>query len=379
MTQAPDEKDCQSMAQSITPEPNTAHPTARSTVFVIRLTPQMMLVLLLLLSACGGAPEEAGVVEPTATPVPAVLALVFPMDVSEDTDTAALAGEIRRRSDLVVDVRTVDTGSTALDAACEPAEDSIPAAVWLDGLSYAVAAARACGQPVLQVGRVSLDEEIDESDALEATVEAEDASDDETEIIATDEADGTAEPSGDIPDNIFTGLPGVIVVNSDLDAADLTAINENTYCRTDVEDMYSWLLPLMMFRAEGIDLTSSTIAVVDIEDGTAEALLQAVADGQCTMAGLSQADAANLPENVEILRTLPSIPFGVLVMPSELDAATRDAVIEALVTMAEDAEVSGLLTPSLRQERLLPATTEDFAELNNFIASTGLNLAALDQ
>jgi ABC-type phosphate/phosphonate transport system substrate-binding protein len=353
---------------------------AKQTIFVIRLTPQMMLILLLLLSACGAAPEEVNVAEPTATPEPPVLALVFPADEAGETDTVLIAGEIRRRSGLVVDVRTVDSDSAALTAACEVAEDNIPAAVWLEGMSYAVASSRACGQPVLQVGRVALDDDFDESDIV-VTEEAEtDETTDtaDTEIIPTEES-GTAEPSDSVPANIFTGLPGVIVVNSDVEAADLTAINENTYCRTDVEDTYSWLLPLMTFRAEGVDLTSTAITVVDVDGGTAEALLQAVADGQCAMAGLSQSDAANLPENVQILRTTPAIPFGVLVMPSELDATTRDAVIDALVTMAEDAEVSGLLTPSLRQERLLPATTDDFAELNTFVASTGLNLASLDQ
>jgi ABC-type phosphate/phosphonate transport system substrate-binding protein len=338
----------------------------KPTVFVYRLTPQMVLILLLLLSACGGAAEEVSV------------ALIFPADEDGELDTAVIAGEFRRRSDLVVDVRTVDTSGTALDAACEPSEDGVLSAVWLNGLSYAVAAARGCGQPVLQVGRVDIDSDFDETGISQATEESGETADD-TEIIPTEEAEGTEEPSNSVPANIFTGLPGVIVVNSEVDAADLTAINENSYCRTDVDDLYSWLLPLLIFRAEGVDLTSSEITIVEVDENTSEALLQAVADGQCAMAGLSQADAANLPENVEILRTSPSIPFGVLVMRSELDPATRDAVIDALVTIAEDSEVSGLLTPALRQERLLPATAEDFSELNNFIASTGLDLASFDQ
>lgn len=356
------------------------HLTLRRMGSFQRLSPQMILILLLLLSACGGAQDDPNaVVEPTATPQPPVLTLIFPADEAGETDTAAIAGEIRRRSGLTVDVRLVET-SAALDAACTPSEEGIPAAVWLEGIPYAAAVARACGLPVMQVGRVPVDADLSESDATEepdgeATEEA------SVEIIATESTDITAtdEPSRQIPANVFTGLPGVIVVNSDESAAELSAITEGTFCRPSVSDLYGWLLPMLMFQAEGVDLNASGITIVDLDAPDTETVIEAVASGECALAGLPENAVAELPENVAILRTSPAVPFSVLMMPTEIDASTRDAVIDALLAMADDSETSGLLSPSLQQAVLVEASEADFVEFNTFIASTGLNLAGFDQ
>lgn len=385
------------MAESIH---NDQHDHIRRTVSFQRMSPQMILILLLLLSACGAQDNTDTVAEPTSTPQPPVLTLIFPADEAGEADTAAIAGEIRRRSGLTVDVRLVETHH-AVDAACTTPEDGIPAAVWLDGLSYAAASAQGCGVPVLQVGRVPVDDDaeadVDETAASEAGADATEEADEaaasdadesatEVEIVATDEAgtDDTAvtatdEPSREIPANVFTGLPGVIVANSSENITDLAAISDSTFCRPAITDLYGWLLPMLIFQAEGVDLSESGIAVVDLLDPSTESVIEAVAAGECVLAGLPDSAAVDLPDNIEIVRTSPAVPFSVLVMPVEIDAGARDAVIDALLAMADDAETGGLLRPSLQQAILVEVTEADFEEFSTFIASTGLSFAAIDQ
>lgn len=327
------------------------------------------LLLLLILTGCG-AQEE--VVVPTATPQPPVLAMLFAAEEVEEGDLAALESELLRRTNLVIDLQTVTRTAEALRTLC--AVNEIPAAAWLDALTFVAAQAQNCGQPYL---RVALNGEQTEVDAASTEEPSEPTAEaiPTNEITTTEEAQVTNEAA---PANFLTGQSGAIVVNRELGSTDLTAVVDRTFCRLNVRDFYSWLLPTLMFDAAGVDLTAGDVTIIEYDENGA--MLEAVADGECAMAGVPQAVVdEGLPEAVRVAQTSVNFPFEVLVYPSEFDSGTRQTINDALLAISNDPQTAPLLTPLLGQVTLLPTSSEDFAELDDFLASTGLDFAQLGE
>jgi hypothetical protein len=191
-----------------------------------------------------------------------------------------------------------------------------------------------------------------------------------------------------LPEGFFTGQAGAIVVNRDLGVTLLNGVIDGTFCRTEMSDFYSWLLPTLMFDAAGIDLTGANVTLVDYPD--TEAVLDAVAAGECTMAGVAQTVVdAGLPDGVTLAQTSVEFPLHVLVYPSTLDGGIRDTLNTTLIAIATDPQTNGLIAPLVHATNdsgeaparvaLLPMTAEDFADLEAFIAAAGLDFAVLGQ
>jgi hypothetical protein len=85
---------------------------------------------------------------------------------------------------------------------------------------------------------------------------------------------------------VETGASGQIIINRSLGSTELSAIEGRTFCRLGSDDFYSWLLPLLVLKTEGIDLLTETEAVVDYED--IPALITAVSEGECDAAGIPE-------------------------------------------------------------------------------------------
>ena len=66
--------------------------------------------------------------------------------------------------------------------------------------------------------------------------------------------------------------------------SDLTAITDRAFCRLNVTDVYSWLLPVLAFDAAGIDLSAAASTIID--HTTLEALLEDVSTGVCAYGGI---------------------------------------------------------------------------------------------
>lgn len=347
-----------------------------------RSTRYSVLMLLLLLAACGGQGEE--VVVPTETPQPPILTMLVPP--SEDEDEAeldALESEVRQRTGLVIDVQRMTRYADALRAVCNSGE--MMTIAWLDGMTTAAALAQNCGQPSLQIARSAEVQIVNEDGTLAATEEADASATDEatpTEAIEPTpteavEADATEE-ADTITVDALTGLPGVIVVNSEFGSTDLSLIQTRTFCRLDATDFYSWLLPVLVFKAANIDLTGENVTVVDYDDNGD--LLDAVSSGDCAMAGVSQQVVdAGLPDNVTIAQTTIPIPFNVLVYPTQAEGGVRQTLNDTLLAIASDPDSAEVLSPLLNQAALLPVSTENFADLQGLIASAGVDLADLGQ
>jgi hypothetical protein len=315
----------------------------------------LLSTLLLLLILTGCAPQEE-IVVPTETPQPPVLAMLFTGDGSSD----ALEEAVFRRTNLVIDVRTVANTGEALRALCSVGD--LPVVAWLDGLTYAAAKAENCGQPGLLLARPA--ETIEANETLEA--------------VPTEEADATPEVSITeevaLPSGFLTGQSGAIVVNRELGSTNLTAINGRTYCRLGLTDFYSWLLPTLVFSASGVDLTSGDATVVEYNDQGE--LLQAVGSGDCTMTGVSQTVVdAGLPDDVQVAQTTVPFPFAVLMYPPQVDSSTEQTLSDGLVAIST--ESPDVLTPLLGSGTVVKTTPEEFTSLDTFLASTGLNFAEL--
>lgn len=329
------------------------------------------LLLILILTGCG-APEEPAA--PTATPLPPVLTMLVNAQEALEGDAVlvALEDEIMRRSNIRIDVQVVERHADALRALCRV--NDIPVAAWLDGMTAAAAMAQNCGTPYLQVARevVLVDDE-----AAAPTAEPTPESIATEAITATVEAVATDEVVT-LPENGLTGQSGAIIVNRELGTNDLAVVVDRVYCRVGVTDFYSWLLPTLMFNTVGVDLTAGEVMIVEYDD--TGALIEAVESGECAAAGVPQSAVdAGLPDNVQVAQTSVSFPFSVLIYPPQLDSNTRESVNDALLAIASDPQAASLLTPLLGQSALLPTSGDDFSVVNDFIASTGLDLAQLGQ
>lgn len=319
-----------------------------------------MIVCLLGLAACReqgaqSGPAVAATLTPTprSTPLPAVPTVIPPGDegnairmvirpLGPAADARSAASDFEAavldRSGVVIEVQLVDRYAEGLAALCESAGGRVSVA-WLNGPTYVAARAQNCGFPALQVER------------------------------------GTRSQRA-------TGEAGSLIVGADSNIRDERGLSQRKFCRISSDDFYSWLVPSLVMRANGVDPLSAPTSVADYED--IPALVVAVADGDCDVAGIPASaldeyagaigDAA---DDVKVLTTTIPFPYAVLMIPVEVPLGKRLALVDALSEMAADRADAVTMRLLLAQDALKPASVDDFAELTDFMAGTGLDFAQL--
>ena len=233
-------------------------------------------------------------------------------------------------SGLVVQVTIVDRYAEALGALCDSTPLNVTVA-WLDGLTYQAATAQGCGEPVMQIQR---DRE--------------------------------------------TGDAGQIVTASTLDVGGLAGLSGRSFCRLSYEDYYTWLVPSLLLQSGGVDPVDGLGAITNYDD--LDALMEAVVDGDCEAAGLSEAafdDLGNLRDDLNVVASTPPFPYGVLMYPISLTLGERLRLSEALLDLAGDSDSADVLRALLSQDRLSTADASDLRDLSDFLADTGLDFAQL--
>lgn len=281
---------------------------------------------------------------PTNTPLPIVPTaipagsadnplqmVVIPQESVTDADIAAWEARIAEDAGVTVAVVTVASRPQAIEALCSTL-DGIISAVWLDGIGYAAARARNCGDAGIMVTR-----------------------------------DGAI------------GEGGIILLNRALGTTQISALNGRTYCRLGYDDLYSWLLPLLVFRRDGVDERRFD-AIVDIND--IEALVSAIGAGDCDGGGLSEAtynrlleENPSLADDVRLVQTTPPVPYGILMYPLEIELGIRLSLTEGLLNMAETEEGAALLRPFLGQSGLVSAPNEQLRNFDAFLQEVPLDFA----
>lgn len=385
------------------------------------------LTLTLLLTACGaqGEPTPSG---PPPLPDPVLVMYVLPPAPLEDESAVErVERALYDRTALSVDIRLVERAGELLEGICSSTLE-LPALAWMSGLSYIAAEARECGQPALQIARrpetmlpllvaatssVTVDaagieistEETPESPAepeADATAEATEdpASEatleptDEPTLEATETSDATPEADTDGTEEVDTetpteeatpepiagepqtGMAGQIIVYPRLGTTDLSAIVGRTFCRLGYDDLYSWLLPTLIFSTRNIDLLEDS-TVINV--ATVPALVEAVASGECTMAGVAEGvlESLEMTDSVRVATTSQPLPHGVLVYAPEVQLGVRLTMDETLLEMAEDPDAAALWKPLLNQDAMLKAAPQDFDPLRDFLEATRLDFARL--
>lgn len=315
-----------------------------------------LVCLALLLASCrrfgGGEPTA----RPTLTPTPRSTALppiptAIPLG-SEDNPLRMMIVEPARTgsrqaiNNAVEDLQAAlleDTGLTvmvdlvpsdaeALAALCASPGGEV-AVAWLGGLAYAAAYAQDCGTAALQVMR---------GERASAT----------------------------------NGDEAVIIANRRLDINGVADLGDNSFCRLGVDNLYSWLAPLIMLDVAGVSVTALG-EVTDFDDPAA--MLAAVAAGDCDAAGIS---ASQYDEIVDAatrarMRTLQesvTIPYSVLVYPSALPLGERDQLTAALVAIGNGSR-SGILSPLLDQDAIAAVADDDLSPVRQFVNRAGIDLA----
>jgi hypothetical protein len=352
-------------------------------------------LLLLALAACGtfGPEPTATFPRPTATPISTPLpgvATEIPAGIPEnplqlvlvpaDPQTAPalednLEDFLLETSNVTVDVILADSPADALGAVCNSGQGTVSAA-FVDGITYAAAAAQECALPQVQLER-----------------------------------------------GRNTGEPGVLLVNSSLGVETADVFSGRTFCRLGLDDLYSWQLPTLVMRTAGLDI-SDIRQIRDYE--SVDEMLSAVANGTCTGTGLPEAvweaNEDEFSESISVINTTPDIPYSVLIMPFEAPLAARLSLTDALVNLedapqvalseatpeatvdadtdtdtdndeetsddsddsadaeaTESGEMLNLLLPFFGEGEFVRVEEGDFDDLRDFLDESGLNLNQLGQ
>ena len=319
-----------------------------------QLFPRIVLLFVLILTACreqqiqGPLIAATATATPLSTPLPAV-ATAVPPGVPDNpikmiihpfgaritpTQIENLQDALAVDSDLVVEVQVVDRYAEALAALCDSSPTNITVA-WLDGISYHSALSQNCGEAVLQIER------------------------------------GTRPAK--------TGDTLQVISGRGVGISQIGSIPGRIFCRLGLDDYYSWLVPSIIMRANGIDPGSDLADVVDY--ATQREMINAVIDGDCDAAGIVNEEYEDLSgtirDELNLIETAPPFPYAVLVYPISLPLGERIRLDNALLALDRDDDASDTLRPFLGQDGLTRTDDEALEEFRDFLDRTGYDFAQL--
>ena len=145
------------------------------------------------------------------------------------------------------------------------------------------------------------------------------------------------------------------------------------------QDPVSWILPLMLIRAAGLDPAQDIRGVKDLPD--TPSMLQAVADGTCAAAGIPSGTLSSFNPNVPsgdkliVLQQSPELPYGGLVIANAVPADLSAKMIKLL------ADLPSALSDVLKDKAsgLIAATAGDYADFQQVAKSAGINLRTMNK
>jgi phosphonate transport system substrate-binding protein len=180
-----------------------------------------------------------------------------------------------------------------------------------------------------------------------------------------------------------TGMRAELVVRSVTRITAVAALKDKDFCRVSSQDLISWLLPVAMMRAGGVDPFTNLHSVKEYPDTTG--MLQALADGVCVAAGipagtLGQYSVTDRNGPVDITKVInpigtpsPEMPYGGLMVSSIVPADFAATVTRLFL------DNPGQLKNLVIADGLVKATSSDFSEIERFFQTNGLDLKALGQ
>lgn len=323
----------------------------------------LVVVLSLLLAACGGpstptpTPLPTATATPRSTPLPPVptavplgsednplTILMVPQGTRRATVGAdeALAELILELTGLTVNVELADSDGAIVSRLCS----AEPVVGWVGGVAYMVAEAQGCADPALAIRR-------DGATGFRADL-----------LIQTE------------------------IAGDEVTAADVAALDGQTLCRLGSDDVLSWLVPSLMLRAAGVDPLYGLDGVLDVEDN--DAIVAAIYNGDCQAGALPYRTFPNrlssdlraledLRDKVAVVESSPEIPYGVMVYPQTVPLNVRIPLTDVFFQIAANSDQADILQTILEQESLVRVQPDDFDALRNFMGATGLDFTALGE
>jgi ABC-type phosphate/phosphonate transport system substrate-binding protein len=278
-------------------------------------------------------PTPEGIIPPGSAdnPIQIVLAAANAEGASEAASIIEAA--LKERSGVEVRVMLVERPADALAALCA-SPGGTAAAAWLDGLTAAAAIAQNCGAPSLMLERATVD-----GSRAHETIQV------------------------------------ITAVGSNV--RQISSLADSTFCRLDVMDRNTWLLPAILLQANGIDPVRRLDAVIDYE--SVDAMLDAVIDGECDGAGAAASSLDTADEATrDGLRVIASmdVAYSLLLYPLEINLSQRGWLNEAFSAIAADSEAATALRVLIGQDSLRPSTPDDLTSLADALDAAEIDLAA---
>ena len=274
-------------------------------------------------------PTVATPPSPGTTENPIQLLFVRPAAVSRGVITNAandLETILSETTSLSVEIEIAETGADAVAALCD-SPGGVPAAAWVDGVTYA--AARTCAERSLAVVR----------------------------------EDGA-------------GADVSIIVPQSSEAETIRDLTGAIFCRVSVDDLYTWIVPALILQANSVSPTSLS-AINDYED--LGDLVSAVAAGDCDAAGINVAELESVGGSSRIreLGSPERVPYSILMISPSIPLGTRTALNDALIGMAADAVEAELLDPLLDQVRIAVIGEQELESWDAFLRRTRLDFSEM--
>lgn len=298
-----------------------------------------------------------------------------------------VALNIYKRTSLYFEVIFIDSYGDGLRALCESDRGVVTIPI-LDGMTMLVAMANDCGEPALQIAKnpdtrpifapISAPTPVMDN-TPEADVTPEGDSTPAAEFTST--PDATQTPPSPEPmntplplnlDELVTGTQGVWLIGRSLGTQNINVVANRPFCRLNIRDFYSWFLPNLLLEVARIK------PLVIIDKATPFDLVRAIATDQCAGGMLSADQIASLDlTGVTLGQRSVTFPYGVVMYPLEVELGIQLRLNEVLPAMAQDPNDGRSLRLLIGQDALLPVTSDTFADLSRFIATTGYDLSQL--
>jgi ABC-type phosphate/phosphonate transport system substrate-binding protein len=224
----------------------------------------------------------------------------------------------------------VDRLSTSADVLKELCNGP-PTFAWLDGPGLVTALAQGCGTPALKLERGA---------------------------------------------DYRTGVRADLIIRSGGkgDPTAISGLRGKDFCRLNGEILTSWILPVLMLRAGGIDPAQDLRGVKQFD--SANAMLQAVADGTCAAAGIPTgtlntfSPTLGTGQSLKVLQTSPELPYGGLVVSKAIPAAVVKQVVNLF------SQQPAQLTSLIGTDTLAPTNGNDYADFQRLEQGGSLDLSA---
>lgn len=181
---------------------------------------------------------------------------------------------------------------------------------------------------------------------------------------------------GETPDG--TGQTGVLIMNIEFqeDGLASTIESEIPFCRTDVDDLFSWTLPVLFYGAEDFSVADIP-AINELRDN--DAIVDALMNGDCALAGMSELEweayldadeDGSLDESTFVIATSPEIPYKAFSFSASLSLDAIGEIESALLQMDVSA---GRSEPDSEATEEAPSSNVDVELMNAFFGEGALH------